>query len=68
MDNEPMINPMPTKRIIETLNELRTTFRHHTPSKYYFALGYAIKAIEAKIEEPVQAVSLENGVSIKRNT
>ena len=44
--HEQTFSPMSKGRIIDTLQELKTKYRGHTPSKYYFALGHAIRCIE----------------------
>ena len=44
--NEPEINPMSPERILNTLKDLKHQQFGKTPSKYFFALGYAIDVFE----------------------
>lgn len=44
--NELIYQDMPKERVVETLQELKTIWRGKSPSKYYFALGHAIRLFE----------------------
>ena len=44
------IDPMQPERIIKALQELRKVYRDNKKSKYWFALGYAIKSIKGETE------------------
>jgi hypothetical protein len=44
--NEPEITPMSPEKILDTLKELKQQQFGKTPSKYFFALGHAIRTFE----------------------
>ena len=48
MDNDSTYKEMSKDRIIEALKELKHEMFKRTPSKYFFALGHAIRFIEDK--------------------
>ena len=48
---ESIIKPMSKKRILETLRELKNEVKYKPKSKYFFALGYAIRCIEENYVE-----------------
>ena len=51
MDNDSTYKEMSKDRIIEALKELKHEMFKRTPSKYFFALGHAIRFIEKDLEE-----------------
>lgn len=58
--SELLYDKMSEERIISTLRELKATWYGKTPSKYYFALGHAIRFFEANAPQPTDAVDDED--------
>ena len=44
--DEPEVLPMSNERVIEALRELKRDWLARSPSKYFFALGRAIRELE----------------------
>ena len=49
--SELLYKDMPKEKIINTLKELKATWHGKSPSKYYFALGHAIRLFEASASQ-----------------
>ena len=48
LNDTPQIKEMSSERILETLYELKNEMLSRKPSRYFFALGHAIRIIEDK--------------------
>jgi len=57
--DEPTINQMSDNRVLEVLKELKHQQHGKSPSKYFFALGHAIRFIE-HAKEPTNAADGDN--------
>lgn len=57
--SELLYKEMSKDKIIKSLQELKTMWRSKSPSKYYFALGHAVRLFEADASQ--QTVALDTG-------
>ena len=55
-------NEMSIDRIISTLKELKQEVRSRKPSKYFFALGHAIRQIEESKRNQIEPDTSNTGI------